>query len=70
MELRMNSQASKMQKSMIDNHIEELEEDQAFDIVQIAFNCLKERAIKKKFKNFSANCFRLRQLKKYFMALH
>lgn len=70
MELRMNSQAAKMQKSMIDNHIEEFEEDQAFDILQIAFNCLKERAIKKKFKNFSTNCFRLRQMKKYYMALH
>ena len=70
MELRMNSQASKMQKSMIVNHIDDLEENQAFDILQIAFNCLKERAIKKKFKNFSVNCYKLRQLKKYWMALH
>ena len=69
MELRMNSQAAKMQKSFIDNHIEDLEENQAFDILQIAFNCLKERAIKKKFKNFSVNCYKLRQLKKYWMAL-
>ena len=35
-------------------------------MLQIAFNCLKERVVRKKFISISANCYRLKMLRKYF----
>lgn len=37
--------------------------------MQTVFNCLRERVVLRKFKTISANCHRLRTLKKCFMAL-
>ena len=38
-------------------------------MLQIAFNCLKEHVVLRKFKKISASVFRLKNLRKYFYAL-
>jgi len=68
-ELRINARNNQRHKDMIVNRIENVEYDQSTDLLQIAFNCLKERVVLKKFKIISQNCYRLKSLRKYFCAL-
>jgi hypothetical protein len=46
-----------------------IEEENAGELVQIAFNALKERVVMAKFKLISQNCFRLKSMRKVFSAL-
>ena len=46
-----------------------MESENNTDIVQISFNCLKEHVVLKKFKTISLNCYKLKQLRKYFCVL-
>jgi hypothetical protein len=68
-QLRLNAERAIKHKSLIDTHLCQVEEDNNSQVLQIAFNCLKERVVLKKFKYISYNCYRLRTVKKYFFAL-
>lgn len=68
-ELRINARNNQRHKNMIENRIENVEYDQSTDLLQIAYNCLKERVVLKKFKRISQNCYRLKSLRKYFCAM-
>lgn len=61
--------SNKQHQDLIQGHLEHVEEETNNDIVQIAFNCLKERVVLRKVKLISDNCFRLKTLRKYFYAL-
>jgi len=67
--LRINAKQNKRSKYQIKSALQEVEEQTNYDIVQIAFNSLKERVVLQKFKAISGNCYRLKQLRKYFFAL-
>ena len=68
-ELRINARDNQRHKDVVASRIEYVEGETNFDILQIAFNCLKERVVLKKFKRISQNCYRLKCLRKYFCAL-
>ena len=66
-ELRLNAKSKIFHKSFAINHVDALEEENHFDLLQIAFNALKERVVLKKFKKIADNCFKLKTLRMYFM---
>jgi len=68
-ELRINARSNQRHKDNIENHIEYKEYSTNSDILQICFNCLKERVVLKKFKKISQNCWRLKTLRRYFCAI-
>lgn len=68
-ELRMNARNNKRHRDDIDNRVEYVEYETNTELLQIAFNCLKERVVIKKFTMISKNCHRLKSLRKYFSAL-
>jgi len=68
-ELRINARNNQRHKDMIVNRIENVEYDQGTDLLQIAFNCLKERVVLKKFKKISQNCYQLKSKRKYFCVM-
>lgn len=68
-ELRINARDKQRHKDAVASRIEYVEGEANSDILQIAFNCLKERVVLKKFKRISQNCYRLKCLRKYFCAL-
>jgi len=56
-------------KEVIADRVENFETENYYDILQIAFNCLKERVVIKKFKKISTNCFKIKIKKKCLYAL-
>lgn len=67
--LRMNTKNNQNRKNTIKAHIDYQQEENNLDMGQIAFNCLKEHVVRRKFKRISFNVFRLKNLRRYFYAL-
>lgn len=68
-EFVMNARNKIRHRDDIDNRVEYVEYETNTELLQIAFNCLKERVVIKKFSQISLNCHRLKSLRKYFSAL-
>lgn len=54
---------------MIERHLDNVEEETKFEMLQIAFNSLKERCVIKKFSKISSNCYNLKMKRKIFFTL-
>jgi hypothetical protein len=54
---------------MIENHIENVEDQTNTDILQIAFNSLKNRVVMKRFKKIADGCYKLKQKRNCFGAM-
>lgn len=68
-ELQIHSQKKQSRKIVIGCQLTEIEEEQDHDVMQIAFNSLKEHVVANKFKSISHNCFRLKTIRNCFGAL-
>jgi|TARA_B110000285_G_scaffold230450_1_gene297103 hypothetical protein len=68
-ELRLNAKTKMFNKSFAINHLDAIEEENHFDLLQIAFNALKEKVVLSKFKAIADNCYRLKTLRISFMQL-
>jgi hypothetical protein len=68
-ELRLVALHQQKHKEVIADRVENFETENYYDILQIAFNCLKERVVIKKFKKISTNCFKIKIKKKCLYAL-
>ena len=69
MQIKLNAIEQLRSRQIIDNHLQEVEEETKYDMVQIFFNFLKQRVVLKRFKNISQNCYKLKMMKKVFYAL-
>ena len=54
---------------VVADRLDYVEKENSFDVLQIAFNCLKERVVIKKFNKISLNCFKLKTKKRCLYAL-
>lgn len=68
-EMRIHAMESRRVRRNIQEHLDEAEFESNMNIVQIAYNSLKERVVRKKFKYISQHCHKLRTCKKVFFAL-
>lgn len=68
-ELRIHAMENKRIRRNITDHLNEVEQESNLDILQIAFNSLKEKVVIGKFKAISTHCNRLKTCKKVFFAL-
>lgn len=68
-ELKMSAYRKQGHKEQVENHLTQIENEQEADVLQIAYNCLKEHVVLRKFKRISARCHKLKVLRKYFCAL-
>ena len=60
-ELQLNVRGNQDRSFMIENHIENVEDQTNMDILQIAFNSLKNRVVMKRFKKIADGCYKLKQ---------
>jgi len=68
-ELQLNVRGNQDRSFMIENHIENVEDQTNTDILQIAFNSLKNRVVMKRFKKIADGCYKLKQKRNCFGAL-
>ena len=68
-EFRIHCMEERRRKSNIEVHLDEIEEESNLEVTQIAFNTLKERVMKMKFKYIGVTCNRLKMLKRVFFTL-
>lgn len=68
-ELKISAYRKQHHKEQVESHIEHVENEHHADVLQIAFNSLKERVVLRKFKRISVHCNKLKVLRKYFCAL-
>ena len=68
-ELKIAAYQSQNHKEQVESHLQNVESEHYSDVLQIAFNCLKERVVLRKFKRISIRCHKLKVLRKYFCAL-
>ena len=68
-ELRIAAFQQQNHKMVVAKRVENVEKENYFDVLQIAFNCLKERVVIKKFNKISLNCFKIKTKKRCLYAL-
>ena len=68
-ELKIAAYRSQNHKDQVESRLQDVENEHYSDVLQIAFNCLKERVVLRKFKRISVHCHKLKALRKYFHVL-